>query len=95
MRTCGCWSLWAPCRRNIVYHERLTVRDETYFLMQLIDETRVEPSDYDDALHDAETFHRLWVPFEAAAARLTFEPARTFAARAADWLRAHPPGAGV
>src|SRR4029077_8131535 len=26
-----------------VYNERLTVRDETYFLMQLVDETRVEP----------------------------------------------------
>jgi len=74
-----------------VYHERLTVRDETYFLMQLVDETRVEPSDYDDAVHDAENFHLLWVPIEAAAQRLTFEPARTFAARAVDWLRANPP----
>jgi len=74
-----------------VYHERLTVRDETYFLMQLVDETRVEPSDYDDAVHDAENFHPLWVPIETAAQRLTFEPARTFAARAADWLRANPP----
>jgi 8-oxo-dGTP pyrophosphatase MutT (NUDIX family) len=73
-----------------VYHERLTVRDETYFLMQLVDEARVEPSDYDDAVHDAETFHPLWVPAEAAAEQLTFEPARTFAARAAHWLHANP-----
>ena len=33
------------------------------------------------------------VPIEAAALKLTFEPARTFAARAADWLRANQPGA--
>ena len=80
---------------KFVYQERLTVRDETYFLMQLLDEGRMSPSDYDDALHDAETFHQLWVPVEAAAARLTFEPARTFAARAAEWLRANPlPAAG-
>jgi 8-oxo-dGTP pyrophosphatase MutT (NUDIX family) len=74
-----------------VYRERLTVRDETYFLMQLVDEARVAPSDYDDAVHDAETFHPLWVPLEAAAQRLTFEPARTFATRATEWLRANPP----
>jgi len=80
---------------KFVYQQRLTVRDETYFLMQLLDEARAAPSDYDDALHDAETFLQLWVPVEAAAARLTFEPARTFAARAADWLRANPlPAAG-
>jgi 8-oxo-dGTP pyrophosphatase MutT (NUDIX family) len=72
-----------------VYHERLTIRDETYFLMLLLDAARVAPSDYDDARHDAETFRQIWVPVEAAAARLTFEPARTFAARAADWLHAN------
>jgi 8-oxo-dGTP pyrophosphatase MutT (NUDIX family) len=77
-------------RAQYVYHERLTVRDETYFLMQLMDEARIEPGDYDDAVHDAETFHPLWVPVESAAQRLTFEPARTFAARAADWLHANP-----
>ena len=75
---------------KFVYQERLTTRDETYFLMLLLDEARVAPSDYDDAHHDAETFHLLWVPVEAAAARLTFEPARTLAARAGEWLRANP-----
>ena len=74
-----------------VYHERLTVRDETYFLMQLVDETRATPGDYDDAQHDAETFHDFWTPADAAAERLTFEPAKTFAARAAAWLQSNPP----
>jgi len=78
-----------------VYQERLTVRDETYFLMQLVDEGRVVPGDYDDAAHDAETFHPLWVPVASAAQQLTFEPARTFAARAAEWLSANPPAAGA
>jgi 8-oxo-dGTP pyrophosphatase MutT (NUDIX family) len=75
---------------RFVYHERLTVRDETYFLMLLLDETRVVPTDYDDALHDAENFRHYWVPLEAAAERLTFEPAKTFAARAVAWLQANP-----
>jgi 8-oxo-dGTP pyrophosphatase MutT (NUDIX family) len=78
-----------------VYNDRLTVRDETYFLMALLDEARLAPSDYDDALHDAETFLPAWVPVETAAARLTFEPARTFAAQAAEWLRANPLPAGA
>ena len=75
---------------KFVYQERLTVRDETYFIMSLLDEARVAPGDYDDARHDAETFHRVWVPVETAAARLTFEPARTFVAQATKWLRANP-----
>jgi 8-oxo-dGTP pyrophosphatase MutT (NUDIX family) len=75
---------------KFTYQDRQTVRDETYFLMQLLDEARVAPSDYDDARHDAETFIKVWVPLGSAAARLTFEPARTFAARTADWLRANP-----
>ena len=77
-------------RAEFIYQERLTIRDETYFIMALVDEARVAPSDYDDALHDAETFHRVWLPSESAADRLTFEPARTFVAQAAEWLRANP-----
>jgi 8-oxo-dGTP pyrophosphatase MutT (NUDIX family) len=76
-------------RAQYVHNERLTIRDETYFLMQLADESRVKPGDYDDAVHDAETFHELWVPVEAASERLSFEPAKTFAARAASWLQAN------
>jgi 8-oxo-dGTP pyrophosphatase MutT (NUDIX family) len=68
----------------------MVVRDETYFLGELVDEARAEPSDYDDAAHDAENFRPLWVPVDEAAGKLSFEPARTFAARAADWLRANP-----
>jgi 8-oxo-dGTP pyrophosphatase MutT (NUDIX family) len=71
------------------YKGRWTVRDETYFLMQLLDEARVEPADYDDAQHDLDAFHQLWVPVDSAAGRLTFEPAKTFAARAAAWLQAN------
>jgi 8-oxo-dGTP pyrophosphatase MutT (NUDIX family) len=77
-------------RAEYLHNERWTVRDETYFLMQLLDEARVEPDDYDDAQDDVETFHRLWTPLDTAAERLTFEPAKTFAARAAAWLRANP-----
>ena len=73
-----------------VYQDRFTVRDETYFVMQLVDEARVELNEYDDAAHDAETFNLCWAPVEAASARLSFEPARTFAARAAHWLQANP-----
>jgi 8-oxo-dGTP pyrophosphatase MutT (NUDIX family) len=75
---------------RFIYNERWTVRDETYFLMLLLDETRVEPTDYDDARHDAETFRRVWVPQEQAARLLTFEPAKTFVARAVTWLQANP-----
>lgn len=77
-------------RAQYVHNERLTIRDETYFLMQLSDEVPAKPGDYDDAAHDAETFHKLWVPVGAASERLTFEPAKTFAGRAAAWLQANP-----
>jgi 8-oxo-dGTP pyrophosphatase MutT (NUDIX family) len=77
-------------RAQYVYHERLTVRDETYFLMQLLDEARMARGEYDDAQHDMETFHQIWVPCAAASQRLTFEPAKTFATRAAAWLQTNP-----
>jgi ADP-ribose pyrophosphatase YjhB (NUDIX family) len=71
---------------------RQVVRDESYFLMALADEQRAEAQTHDDAHHDREAFHLLWVPIELLAERLTFEPAKTFATRAAAWLREHPPG---
>lgn len=77
-------------RAQYVYHERLTVRDETYFLMRLADEARLAPGEYDDAQHDLEAFHQAWVPIGAASHQLTFEPAKTFAVRAAAWLQANP-----
>ncbi len=77
-------------RARYVYRERLTVRDETYFLMRLVDEAHMTPGAYDDAQHDLETFHQVWVPIAAAPQRLTFEPAKTFARRAAAWLQANP-----
>jgi 8-oxo-dGTP pyrophosphatase MutT (NUDIX family) len=63
---------------------RPTVRDETYFLMQLEDEARVEQPDHPDADYDRQVFQRLWVPLAGAAERLTFEPARTFMKRAVE-----------
>lgn len=63
------------------------LRDETYYLMRLVDETRNITSDHDDAEHDQTAFRQLWVPAAEAADRLSFEPARTFARRATEWLR--------
>jgi 8-oxo-dGTP pyrophosphatase MutT (NUDIX family) len=65
-------------------------RDETYFVMQLLDDAADETRDYDDAQHDRDTFNKLWLPLPAAAARLTYEPARTFMQRASAWLQSHP-----
>lgn len=72
------------------YRGRWVVRDETYFVMLLLDETRDDSRSDADARHDQHTFHRLWVPAVAAAQRLTYEPAKTFASRAAAWLEANP-----
>jgi 8-oxo-dGTP pyrophosphatase MutT (NUDIX family) len=66
------------------------VRDETYYLMALVDDQRDDDQGHDDARHDREVFRRLWVPLEVLAGRLTFEPAKTFGARAAAWLAQHP-----
>jgi 8-oxo-dGTP pyrophosphatase MutT (NUDIX family) len=64
-------------------------RDETYFLMELLDETPVALGSPADRPRDRETFRRLWLPAAQVAERLTFEPARTFARRAAAWLAQH------
>ncbi len=64
-------------------------RDETYFLLRLVDDQRGPVGLYDDAAHDQVTFNQLWVPVAEAAERLSFEPARTFARRAAAWLEQH------
>ena len=77
-------------RAEFVLNGRPTVRDETYFLMALDDDTRAPVADHDDAEYDRQSFHRFWLPQTEAAGRLTFEPARTFMRRAVDWLRAHP-----
>jgi 8-oxo-dGTP pyrophosphatase MutT (NUDIX family) len=69
---------------------RWVVRDETYFLMALLDDTRVDVPGHADAEYDQNTFHQLWVPLAGAAERLSFEPARTFMRRAAAWVQAHP-----
>ena len=66
---------------------RRIVRDETYFLMELVSEARDEAQTHDDAEFDRVVFEPRWTPLAAAADRLSFEPARTFARRAAEWLR--------
>jgi len=63
------------------------IRDETYFLMELLDDARDEAQVYDDAEFDRQVFERRWVPLEVAAEQLTFEPAKTFARRAAEWVK--------
>jgi 8-oxo-dGTP pyrophosphatase MutT (NUDIX family) len=71
---------------------RWVTRDETYFLMALVDETRDEAQVYDDAERDKHIFHRRWVPLVEAAGLLTYEPAKSFAQQAAEWMQAHTPG---
>jgi 8-oxo-dGTP pyrophosphatase MutT (NUDIX family) len=77
-------------RAEFEHARRWVVRDETYYLMALVDETRHPAPSHAGAAHDLETFHRLWVPPEEAAGRLSFEPAKTFARRAVAWLQANP-----
>jgi 8-oxo-dGTP pyrophosphatase MutT (NUDIX family) len=77
-------------RSEFSLNGRWTVRDETYFLMALADETRDTAATHDHAEYDRQAFHQLWVPLAEAPDRLTFEPARTFVRRAAEWLGAQP-----
>lgn len=65
------------------------VRDETYFLMELLDDQREDAQQHDDAKHDKLVFEHQWTPLDQAAERMSFEPARTFVRRAVDWVRAN------
>lgn len=76
-------------------HGRWVTRDETYYLLALVDEARDEAQAYDDADRDKRIFRRLWVPVGEAADRLTYEPAKTFARQAAEWARANAPRANA
>src|ERR1051325_6597066 len=40
------------------------IRDETYFIMELVDDERDEAQVYDDAEFDRQVFERRWVPVE-------------------------------
>jgi 8-oxo-dGTP pyrophosphatase MutT (NUDIX family) len=73
------------------FNGRWVKRDETYLLLALVDETRDEAQAYDDAERDKHIFRRVWVPVTEAAQRLTFEPAKSFARLAAEWVQAHGP----
>jgi 8-oxo-dGTP pyrophosphatase MutT (NUDIX family) len=68
------------------FEGRWVVRDETYFLMALVDEAQDSALSHDDAQYDRDVFHLVWVPLAGAADRLTFEPARTFMRRAEAWM---------
>ena len=83
--------LGGPLRAEFMRKGRWTVRDETYFLMELDDDAPANLGAYDDHEHDRQMFHLQWVPLAAAPDRLTFEPARTFMQRAANWLRTNAP----
>jgi 8-oxo-dGTP pyrophosphatase MutT (NUDIX family) len=86
--------LGEPLRVEFMRKGRWTVRDESYFLMELEDETPAALGSYDDHDRDRQIFHLLWVPLDGAAERLTYEAARTFMRRAAEWVRANSPAAG-
>lgn len=66
--------------------DRVVTRDESYFLLELVDEARDEAPSHDDALWDQTMFEHEWTPLADAPERLTFEPARSFARRAVRWL---------
>ena len=76
-------------RSEFTLNGRDVVRDETYFVMRLLDDTRDESPAHDDAAYDQDVFNQLWLPLDDAAEQLTFEPARTFARRAAAWVQAN------
>ena len=87
--------LGEPLRSEFMRKGRWTVRDESYFLMELADDSPANLGQYDDHERDRQNFHRLWVNLAEAPDRLSFEPARTFMRRAAAWLQANPvPPAG-
>jgi 8-oxo-dGTP pyrophosphatase MutT (NUDIX family) len=73
-------------RAEFVLNGEAVVRDESYFLMALVDSEQAESLEHEAAAYDRETFRELWVPVGALADQLTFEPAKSFARSAAAWL---------
>ncbi len=81
-------------RAQFQLSEKRVIRDETYFLMELLDEARNEAPTHDDAAWDQWIFEKHWLPLRSAAERLSFEPARSFMRRAAAWMAAQADRAG-
>jgi 8-oxo-dGTP pyrophosphatase MutT (NUDIX family) len=79
-------------RAEFVLNGERVVRDESYFLMALVDGEQAENPEHEAAAYDRAVFRQLWVPMERLAERLTFEPARSFARGAAAWPATHAPG---
>ncbi len=75
---------------EFVREDEQVIRDETYFLMTLVDEIRRFATDYDDAEEDRVVFELHWFPLEEAEARMSFPTGRLFIQRAREWLYAHP-----
>ncbi len=75
-------------RSEFPFEGRRILRDETYFVMALLDEARATAPTHADAARDQYLFERHWWPLNEAAERLSFEPARTFMRRAAAWAAA-------
>lgn len=67
--------------------EERVVRDETYFLLELLDEERDHAQNHDDAEHDRAVFEVLWLAPDEAERRMTFDTGRTFMHRAVEWLK--------
>lgn len=62
------------------------IRDETYFLMALVDEVQHFGTDYDDAAEDRAAFELHWLPIATAEAQMSFPIGRLFVKRAWKWL---------
>jgi 8-oxo-dGTP pyrophosphatase MutT (NUDIX family) len=70
------------------YVEREVVRNETYFLMSLVDDEQVVRKGKE------RQFEPFWIPIQRAAEQLTFDSEKEFVKRAQRWIEAHgmPPG---
>lgn len=72
---------------EFVRGEEQVIRDETYFLMTLVDETRHFADDYDDAEEDRAAFELHWFPLKEAEAQMSFPTGRLFVRRAVEQMR--------
>lgn len=71
---------------EFVRGDEQVIRDETYFLMELVDETRHFATDYDDAEEDRAAFELHWFPTDRAEAQMSFPTGRLFVRRAVAWF---------
>lgn len=72
---------------EFVRGDERVIRDETYFLMELVDEARHFATNYDDADEDRAVFELHWFPMDEAEAQMSFPTGRLFVRRAVERLR--------